>query len=114
MDRDPPPMNLRHYNNGKESLARRMIARRMEGVPADQVVRETTGRHFSPDEAKAIGTSIGVSWDEFSLEEFRKGLEVEWEHAKTVDYDLGTIGRIVQDHLKENPIYYSEMGNCDL
>jgi len=37
------------------------------------------------------------------------GFEVEWEHAHTVDYDLLTVGKIVLDHLKEDPRYYTKL-----
>lgn len=41
--------------------------------------------------------------------EFLKGYEVEWEHAHTVDYDLLTVGKIVLDHLEEDPKYYTHL-----
>jgi hypothetical protein len=41
--------------------------------------------------------------------EFMRGLEVEWEHAATVNYHLGTIAQIVCDHLGEDPHYYSNL-----
>ena len=41
--------------------------------------------------------------------EFMRGLEVEWEHAATVNYHLGTIAQIVCDHLGEDPHYYRNL-----
>jgi ADP-ribose pyrophosphatase YjhB (NUDIX family) len=41
--------------------------------------------------------------------EFMRGLEVEWEHAATVGYDLDVISQIVCDHLAEDPRYYAKL-----
>lgn len=41
--------------------------------------------------------------------EFMRGLEVEWEHAETVGYDLDMISQIVCDHLDEDSRYYSKL-----
>jgi len=41
--------------------------------------------------------------------QFFMGFQVEWEHAHTVDYDLLTVGKIVLDHLEENPKYYTKL-----
>jgi hypothetical protein len=35
----------------------------------------------SSDEAKHIGDSLGVDWDQVDLEQFRMGLLVELEHG---------------------------------
>jgi len=41
--------------------------------------------------------------------QFFMGFQVEWEHAHTVDYDLLTVGKIVLDHLEEDPKYYTKL-----
>ena len=41
-------------------------------------------KSFSAEEAKAIGEQLGVKWDKFDVEEFRKGMDIELEHG-TVD-----------------------------
>jgi hypothetical protein len=38
-------------------------------------------KQFSPDEAKRIGDSLGLDWDQVDLEQFRMGLLVELEHG---------------------------------
>lgn len=43
----------------------------------------------------------------FDVYEFRKGLEVEMEHIDSVGGDMLAIGRIVNDHLREDPMYYT-------
>jgi len=42
-------------------------------------------------------------------EEFKMGMKEEMEHAHTVDHDKEMIKKIVLDHLKEDPKYYSKM-----
>ena len=39
----------------------------------------TAKAHFTADEARAIGTEIGIDWDDspFDVAEFRDGLDVE-------------------------------------
>ena len=61
------------------------------------------------DEAKKIGDEINVSWDEVDLEEFRRGIQEEKEHIKTVSGNIDTIGQIALDHLKEDPEYYHKL-----
>lgn len=60
----------------------------------------------SQDFAREVGESLKVNWDEVSLEQFTEGLGVEMEHADHVPGIL-EVGRIVLDHLKENPHYYT-------
>lgn len=43
-------------------------------------------------------------------DEFKMGMKEEMEHAKTVDHDKETIKKIVLDHLREDPKYYSKLG----
>ena len=66
-------------------------------------------RDISPEEARRIGDQIGVDWDKFDLEEFRRGLDVEFEHGShdpqtdvTHDDPVMT-GKIALAHLKEFP-----------
>ena len=40
------------------------------------------GKKFTKEEAKKIGKKLGVKWDKFSVEEFRKGMNIELEHGK--------------------------------
>ena len=70
-----------------------------------------TGRTTS-DEAKRVGDEIGVDWSRFDLEQFRLGMDVEYEHGShdpqtdvTGDDPILT-GKIALAHMKEFPDYY--------
>lgn len=46
-----------------------------------------TGRaNFSSDEARQVGTAIGIDWASapFDVEQFRMGMDVELEHGFTI------------------------------
>jgi hypothetical protein len=69
-------------------------------------------RRTSLEEAKRVGDQIGVDWDRFDLEQFRTGMDVEYEHGShdpqtdvTGDDPLVT-GKIALAHMKEFPDYY--------
>ena len=36
---------------------------------------------FTTEEARAIGDKIGIDWNLYDIEQFRRGLEVEMEHG---------------------------------
>lgn len=70
--------------------------------------------HFSLEQAKQIGESIGIDWTTapFSVKQFRVGLEVELEHGSrdpktdvTHDDPILT-GKIALAHLNESYDYY--------
>ncbi len=70
---------------------------------------------FSADDAQRIGGELGITWNEFDIEQFRMGLNVELEHGThdpqtnvTSDDDLET-GKIALAHLKEIPDYYTRL-----
>jgi hypothetical protein len=67
------------------------------------------------EEAKRVGDEIGVDWDRFELEQFRIGMDVEYEHGShdpqtdvTGDDPILT-GKIALAHMKEFPDYYERM-----
>jgi Protein of unknown function (DUF5661) len=69
-------------------------------------------RRTTSEEAKRVGEAIGVDWARFDLEQFRAGMDVEFEHGAhdpqtdvTHDDPLLT-GKIALAHLKEFPDYY--------
>ena len=69
-------------------------------------------RRTTLEEAKRVGDAIGVDWARFDLEQFRAGMDVEFEHGAhdpqtdvTHDDPLLT-GKIALAHLKEFPDYY--------
>jgi hypothetical protein len=72
-------------------------------------------RRTSTEEAKRVGDAIGVDWDRFDLEQFRTGMEVEYEHGShdpqtdvTGDDPIVT-GKIALAHMKEFPDYYERL-----
>lgn len=72
-------------------------------------------RVITQDEARQIGTSLGILWDQFDVEQFRMGMEVELEHGtadpatNVTGDDLLTTGKIALAHLKEFPDYYTRL-----
>lgn len=76
-------------------------------------------RSISIDEAKRIGDSLHIDWDKVAVEQFRRGLEVEFEHGSrdpetdvTNDDELLT-GKIAWAHLKEFPDYYTRLDKLE-
>jgi hypothetical protein len=72
-------------------------------------------KHFTSEEAKAIGEKLGIDWSKFDVEQFRMGMDVELEHGKedpvtnvTNDDPLLT-GKIALAHLNEFPDYYDRL-----
>ena len=72
-------------------------------------------RRFTIEEARRIGTALGVDWSRFDVEQFRLGLEVELEHGTsdpatdvTHDDPLRT-GKIALAHLNQFPDYYTRL-----
>ena len=69
----------------------------------------------TPQEARRIGDEIGVDWNRFDVEQFRAGLEVEFEHGShdpqtDVTGDDPTLtGKIALAHMKEFPDYYERL-----
>jgi hypothetical protein len=64
-------------------------------------------KRFTKEEAKRIGEKLGIKWDRFNIEEFRRGLDIELEHGKispktniTNDNSILT-GKITLAHLNE-------------
>lgn len=77
----------------------------------------TGAQRYSAAQARSIGESIGIVWDDvpFDVEEFRVGLGVELEHGAhdpetdvTGDDEMLT-GKIAWAHLKELPDYYTRL-----
>ncbi len=74
-------------------------------------------RTVSAADAKSVADSIGIDWSTaaFALEEFRAGMEVEYEHGShdpqtDVTHDDPVVtGKIAWAHLKEYPDYYRRL-----
>jgi hypothetical protein len=72
----------------------------------------TESQRTTSAEAKRVGDAIGVDWGRFDLEQFRRGMDVEYEHGShdpqtdvTGDDPILT-GKIALAHMKEFPDYY--------
>jgi hypothetical protein len=75
----------------------------------------TGARRTSSEEARRVGDAIGVDWNVIDLEQFRAGMDVEYEHGShdaqtdvTGDDPIVT-GKIALAHLKEFPDYYDRL-----
>ncbi len=79
----------------------------------------TDKKIFTAAQAKKIGEQLGIKWDKFDVEQFRRGMDVELEHGKrdahtnvTGDDPL-TTGKIALAHLNEFPDYYTRLDRME-
>jgi hypothetical protein len=74
---------------------------------------------FTESEAKQIGNRLGIKWDRFDVDQFRRGMDVELEHGlrdRSTDVtndDPLTTGKIALAHLNEFPDYYDRLGKME-
>ena len=67
------------------------------------------------EEARRVGDAIGIDWDNFDLEQFRSGMDVELEHGShdpqtdVTGDDPFLTGKIAFAHMKEFPDYYERL-----
>lgn len=79
----------------------------------------TAKRRISIDEARSVGSTLGIDWSNVALEQFRRGLEVELEHGardpetNVTGDDLTLTGKIAWAHLKEFPDYYTRLDRLE-
>lgn len=72
-------------------------------------------KHFTAEEAKKIGEKLGIDWNEFDVEQFRMGMDVELEHGKispatnVTNDDPILTGKIALAHLNEFSDYYDRL-----
>ncbi|MFH0764010.1 MAG: DUF5661 family protein [Candidatus Omnitrophota bacterium] len=75
----------------------------------------TPRKKFTQEEAKEIGERLGIGWDKFDVDQFKRGLDVELEHglrdpATNVSNDDPLVtGKIALAHLNEFPDYYDRL-----
>jgi organic hydroperoxide reductase OsmC/OhrA len=91
------------------------------GRPVNKEVKisKVVKTKYTIDEAKVIGIRLGIDFTITSLQEFRRGLEVEMEHGRkfretniTKDNEYMT-GKIAWAHLHEIPDYYSRLDKME-
>ena len=63
-----------------------------------------------PHKTLVVGDELTQDEAPFTYKQFLAGFKAEQEHLDSVDGDEETIIKIVIDHLKEDPEYYSKMG----
>jgi len=82
------------------------------------ILKQTTinmKKEFSAKEAKEVGDKLGIKWDKWDVDQFRRGMNVELEHGKvspktnvTNDDSIMT-GKIALAHLNEFADYYDRL-----
>lgn len=76
-------------------------------------------QRFSVEEARRIGDTLGIDWQQIDAEQFRRGMEVELEHGahdpetNVTNDDLYLTGKIAWAHLKEYPDYYTRLDTLE-
>lgn len=76
-------------------------------------------KKFTNEEARRVGDQLGIKWDKFDVDQFRRGMNVELEHGQrdpstnvTNDDPLVT-GKIALAHLKEFADYYDRLDKME-
>ena len=70
-------------------------------------------KHF--EQAREIGVMLGIDWNRFDVDQFRKGLDVELEHGlrdpstNITGDDPVLTGKIALAHLNEFADYYTRL-----
>lgn len=72
-------------------------------------------KQISSDEAKRIGESLHLDWDQVGLEQFRQGL-MGHHNQEAVDPETGSAydgvllaGKVVLAHMQEFPDYFTRL-----
>jgi hypothetical protein len=79
----------------------------------------TETRRTTSEEARRVGDEIGVDWSRFDLEQFRHGMDVEYEHGShdaqtdVTGDDPVLTGKIALAHMKEFPDYYERLARME-
>ena len=72
-------------------------------------------KKFNEKEAKNIGEKLGIKWDRYDINQFRRGMDVELEHGNcngltnVTNDDALLTGKIALAHLNEFPDYYDRL-----
>ncbi len=76
-------------------------------------------KSFAVAEARKVGEQLGITWDEFDVDQFRRGMDVELEHGlrdpetNVTDDDPIVTGKIALAHLNEFPDYYDRLAQME-
>ena len=76
-------------------------------------------KKFTNEEAKAIGEQLGIKWDKFDVDQFRRGMDVELEHGlcdantNVSNDDPLVTGKIALAHLNEFADYYDRLDKME-
>ncbi|MGF1470395.1 MAG: DUF5661 family protein [Rubrobacteraceae bacterium] len=79
----------------------------------------TEEKRTTLEEARRVGDEIGVDWDRFDLDQFRAGMDVEYEHGvhdpqtDVTGDDPVLTGKIALAHMKEFPDYYERLARME-
>jgi hypothetical protein len=72
-------------------------------------------KRFTEGQAKETGDKLGIKWDKFNVDQFRRGMDVELEHGmrdpltNVTNDDILVTGKIALAHLNEFPDYYDRL-----
>lgn len=72
-------------------------------------------KRFTEDQARETGDKLGIKWDKFDVDQFRRGMDVELEHGtrdlstNVTNDDILITGKIALAHLNEFPDYYDRL-----
>jgi len=75
----------------------------------------TTKKCFTNEAAEEVGNKLGIKWDKFDVNQFRRGMDVELEHGLINSHtnvsndDQLITGKIALAHLNEFPDYYDRL-----
>ena len=78
-----------------------------------------TSHTVSAEDARNVGSALKIDWTKVDLEQFRRGIEVEFEHGavdpetNVTNDDLTITGKIAWTHLKEFPDYYVRLAQME-
>lgn len=76
-------------------------------------------RKITADEAERIGNKLRIDWAKIDRDQFKRGLEVEFEHGShdpttnVTNDDVGMTAKIALAHLKEFPDYYTRLDRLE-
>ena len=72
-------------------------------------------KKLNKKDAKEIGDDLGINWNEVDINEFTKGVNIEFEHGtkypetNVTKDDKKLTGKIAWAHLKEFPDYFTRL-----